>query len=243
MNSICIATYNGERYIKAQLDSILSQIAADDEVIISDDNSEDSTLDIIRQFNDKRIKIFLNTSSRHGAIGNFQNALTKVTGENVFLSDQDDIWLPTKYKVMLKMLGDYDLVHCNSIVVDDDLSILDDSFYNVLNNGKGIIKNLIKSTYYGSHMAFKSFLLKYALPFPETEEVGHDLWLGLIGEIVGKVIFIEDKLMYYRRHSDAFCSLFEGSSRSLKQKILGRLLMIRYLLKFEFKNKRRLNNV
>lgn len=233
MNSVCIATYNGEKYIEQQVYSILRQISLEDEVIISDDNSTDNTLFIIRNINDKRVTIISNDSNRHGAIGNFQNALCYVRGEYIFLSDQDDVWFENKYSKMLESLKNYDLVHCNSTVVDDSMNVLETSFYNVLHNGVGIIKNIKRSTYFGSHMAFNSRLLKYVLPFPDTEEIGHDLWIGLVAEMIGKVKFLDDRLMYYRRHSKAFCSIFDGSTRPLYKKLIGRLLMIMYVIKFK----------
>ena len=102
MNSICIATYNGEKYIHQQLTSILSQINIDDEVIISDDDSTDNTIEIIKSLNDKRIKII------HGGFHHFKwhfaNALQHSKGEYIFLSDQDDIWVEGKYQACLNKL-------------------------------------------------------------------------------------------------------------------------------------------
>ena len=211
MNSICIATYNGEKYIEQQVYSILKQISLEDEVIISDDNSTDNTLFIIRNINDKRITIISNDSNRHGTIGNFQNALYYARGKYIFLSDQDDVWFEN----------------------NDSMNVLETSFYNVLHNGVGIIKNIKRSTYFGSHIAFNSRLLKYVLPFPDTEEIGHDLWIGLVAEMIGKVKFLDDRLMYYRRHTKAFCSIFGGSTRPLYKKLIGRFLMIMYVIKFK----------
>lgn len=231
MNSICIATYNGEKYLRQQIESILNQISQDDEVIISDDGSTDKTIDIVNSFKDSRIKLLRN-SGRHGCIGNFQNALQEAKGDYIFLSDQDDIWLENKYSVLTKYLKDYDLVHHNSIIVDENLNVLKDSFYDLYKNGKGLIKNIKKSTYFGSHMAFERSLLNYVLPFPKTNEIGHDLWIGLVAEKKKfKVLFCDDKLIYYRRHMDAHCSLFEKSNRSIFVKIRGRILMIFNLLK------------
>lgn len=95
MISVCMATYNGEEYIKEQLESILCQLGEMDEIIISDDGSTDNTLNIIESYNDSRIKIHINTG-KHGFVYNFENALQKAKGEYIFLSDQDDIWLPEK---------------------------------------------------------------------------------------------------------------------------------------------------
>lgn len=94
---------------------------------------------------------------------------------------------------------------------------------------------MIKSSYYGSCMAFNKKLLQYALPFPMTNEIGHDLWLGLIGELIGKVCFFDKPLILYRRHQGAFCRISnveQKSQRALWRKLLGRIIMIRELMKF-----------
>ena len=90
MISVCMATYNGEKYIEEQLKSILSQLGENDEVIVSDDSSTDNTLAIVESFNDVRIKIFPNNKF-HSPIFNFENALKQATGDYIFLSDQDDV--------------------------------------------------------------------------------------------------------------------------------------------------------
>ena len=92
MISVCIATYNGEKYIKEQLLSILPQLGKKDEVIISDDHSTDNTLDIVKGLNDNRIKIVMNNREK-GYTSNFENALSYAIGDYIFLSDQDDIWM------------------------------------------------------------------------------------------------------------------------------------------------------
>ena len=102
MISVCIATYNGEKYIKEQLDSILPQLKKLDEIIISDDKSKDKTLKIIKTLNDSRIKIF--TNPKKGLISNFENAITKSSGDYIFLSDQDDIWHENKIQFYLTVL-------------------------------------------------------------------------------------------------------------------------------------------
>ena len=89
MISVCIATYNGEHYINQQLKSILSQLSYNDEIIISDDSSNDKTINIIESFNDKRIKL-LKYQKYFNPIYNFENTLKNVSGDYIFLSDQDD---------------------------------------------------------------------------------------------------------------------------------------------------------
>lgn len=94
-----MTTYNGEKYISVQLDSILKQLSENDEVIISDDSSTDRTVDVIKNFKDKRIKLY-EDNHFHSPIFNFENALEKASGDIIFLSDQDDVWLDNKVKIM-----------------------------------------------------------------------------------------------------------------------------------------------
>ena len=109
MISVCIATYNGEKYILEQILSILPQLKENDEIIVSDDSSTDTTLEIIKNINDKRIQIFKNTGN-HGVNSNFDNALKRAHGEYIFLSDQDDVWLPGKVDRCLAELRTADLI-------------------------------------------------------------------------------------------------------------------------------------
>ena len=94
MVSVCMATYNGGKYIKEQIDSILGQLSNNDELIISDDNSTDDTVDIINRISDSRVRLFFN--KQKGYTNNFENALKQVRGDIIFLSDQDDIWMDNK---------------------------------------------------------------------------------------------------------------------------------------------------
>ena len=91
MISVCLTTFNGEKYIVEQLRSILSQLESADEVIISDDNSVDCTLELIKNLEDKRVKIFINNQKR-GIQSNVENALNQAKGDIIFLSDQSDLY-------------------------------------------------------------------------------------------------------------------------------------------------------
>lgn len=96
MISVCLATYNGQQYILEQLQTILPQLSEDDEIIISDDNSTDNTVNLIKSINDNRIKIFINKSGKRIYTKNFENAINHSLGDFIFLCDQDDVWMPNK---------------------------------------------------------------------------------------------------------------------------------------------------
>ena len=128
MISVCIATYNGEKYIKEQLLSILPQLGKKDEVIISDDHSTDNTLDIVKGLNDNRIKIVMNNREK-GYTSNFENALSYAIGDYIFLSDQDDIWMSNKVDYCIAELKEYDLVVSDAILINSKGEKIDDSFF------------------------------------------------------------------------------------------------------------------
>lgn len=195
--SVCIATYNGEKYIYDQLQSILMQLSDNDEVIISDNYSSDKTVKIIELFNDPRIKLYF--LKKGDLIKNFENALLHASGEYIFLADQDDIWLQGKVQIMKEALESHDLVVSDCIVANGDLQIICTSFYSINRSGPSFFKNIIKNSYIGCCMAFNRKTLEASLPFPENIPM-HDWWIGLIGEVIGKVIFLDNNLILYRRH-------------------------------------------
>lgn len=243
MVSVCIATYNGEKYIKEQISSILSQIHENDEIIVSDDKSSDKTVNIIKSFNDNRIKIFIHKPV-NSFLGNFENAIIHSKGDFIFLSDQDDVWLPTKYEKMLPLLQKYDLVCSNSKLCNEHLDVINPDFFNYFNSGPGVIKNMIRGTYFGSCMAFRRSLLKYALPFPPTIEVGHDRWLGIVSEIVGKSYFYKEPLLLYRQTESSITGLLNPNykRRSYWKMFIGRIIQMRYVFSFFLKYKLHLNH-
>ncbi|MEJ5961290.1 glycosyltransferase [Pedobacter immunditicola] len=231
-HSVCMATFNGEKYIGAQIESILAQLGPDDELIISDDGSTDQTVEIIKTFSDSRIKLFQDYIFRD-PIKNFQHALRKSSGKYIFLSDQDDVWMEGKYTLMLQKLEKYDLVISDSLIVDQELKVLHPSFFDYFSSGRGLLKNMFKSSYYGSCMAFNRNVLEAALPFPDTKEIGHDLWIGLVAELRFSVFFFREPLIKYRRHEAVFTSKRVGKSkRNLIQMLNGRFIMTKEIIKF-----------
>lgn len=204
MISVCMATYNGSRYLKPQIDSIIAQLKPDDELIISDDSSTDGTTDIIKAYQNTQIKL-LEGCSFHSPVLNFENAIKEATGDYIFLSDQDDIWMPDKVPVMIRYLHNYDVVVSDCVVINSNGSTLYPSFQEVVKAKKGFIRNFIKNGYLGCCIAFRKEMLKYFLPFPKGIAM-HDIWIGLLTELIADVIFIPDKLILYRRHEGTLTS-------------------------------------
>ena len=219
-----MATYNGEKYIRQQLGSILGQIGESDEIIISDDSSSDRTVEIIKTFDDKRIRLLENNRFKSPAY-NFENALKKAVGDIIFLSDQDDIWLENKVKIMIGLLQQYELVVSDCIIINENEDILQESFFKIRGSKKGLLNNLIKNSYMGCCMAFNRRILDIALPFPDNLPM-HDMWIGMIGELYGKTYLCDQKLIKYRRHEHSASPTCGPSPYTLIDKISFRLNLL-----------------
>jgi glycosyltransferase involved in cell wall biosynthesis len=204
--SVCMATYNGEKYIKEQIQSILVQLSNHDELIISDDNSTDNTIGFIKEISDSRIKLFFNKEK--GYTSNFENALNQVKGDIIFLSDQDDIWVSNKVEICLKELESYDFVVSDCKVMNNKNRIISDSYFVLRNVKKTNFGNLIKFSFLGCCLAFRSSLLEKALPFPSDRKLcTHDNWLFLVGAFLFRYKVLDEKLIYYRRHNENVSTL------------------------------------
>ncbi len=200
--SVCMATRNGERFIRRQIETILRGLAPDDELVISDDSSTDGTLEIVRSFADPRIRLLPGNTFFHPAF-NFENALRRAGGQIIALADQDDVWLGNKVPVIRERFarapaGPHLLV-LDGQVVNGAEEVLEESIFASLEAGSGFWRNLYKNRYVGCCIAFSRELLDAALPFPRRIPM-HDMWLGQLCALVGTVEFVPIRTMKYRRH-------------------------------------------
>ncbi|CAH0419116.1 glycosyltransferase [Periweissella ghanensis] len=235
--SVLIASYNGENYIKEQISSIISQINFEDEIIVSDDGSTDSTIEIIRNFKDSRIKII--QGPRKGLIKNFENAINNSNGDVIIFSDQDDIWGSERINSLIKAFNNNaDLVISKSIAVDSNLNplkgILADPTFQ-----RGLIRNLYKNTYIGATMAIKKSELMKALPFPNSI-IMHDQWIGLNMELLNKNIQYEPSGILYHRRLES--NVTYNKKQSLFKKINDRLVMGLLILRVMIKSLTKVDN-
>jgi glycosyltransferase involved in cell wall biosynthesis len=199
-----MATYNGERYVKTQIASILNQLSPDDELIVVDDASSDRTCEIIESLRDARIRLERHTSNL-GVLRSFDDAIRQAVGDIVFLSDQDDLWAVDKVSTTLRTFQSHpeaDIVVSDATLIDDDGHPLGWSYYE--RRGKfrsGILANLFHCSYLGCTMAFRRRIRSRILPFPAEADVFHDLWIGTANALAGgKTLYIERPLVLYRRH-------------------------------------------
>ncbi|MDD6862300.1 MAG: glycosyltransferase family 2 protein [Prevotella sp.] len=226
MISVCVATYNGEKFIREQIDSILCQLSSDDEIIVSDDGSTDGTIVIINCIGDKRIRI-IEGPRKHSPTFNFENALKEAKGDYIFLADQDDVWKTNKVEVCMKWLQKYDCVVSDAQVTDSNLNPLYPSLYAIMQVRQGHIYNTVwKNGYTGCCMAFRRNILEASLPFPKDIPM-HDIWIGNVAAYKYNVKFIPDKLILFRRHKETISCNGKGSKYSIWQQMKFRWSIIK----------------
>lgn len=230
MISVCMATYNGAKYIREQIASVLPQLSEGDEIVLSDDGSTDATLDIVRAFDTPIIRIVQGPRIKSPS-KNFENALRHAKGDYIFLCDQDDVWAENKVQVMLEALREADCVVSDCRVTDARLHEIAPSFYAATGKREGKWYNLwVRNCYLGCCMAFRREILSRALPFPPGTPM-HDIWLGNVAAFHYSLKFIPDVLMSYRRHGDNASTTSTPSQTSIFEKVSFRISVAYNLLK------------
>jgi glycosyltransferase involved in cell wall biosynthesis len=214
-----MATLNGAAYLRRQLESILPQLLPEDELIVSDDGSDDGTMQIMRGLKDARIRLV--SGPRRGLSANFAFALAQARNDAIFLCDQDDVWQPDKVAHQSRLLGRYLLIVSDCTVTNQQGEVIHDSYFRLNRSGPGLLRNLVRNSFLGCCMAFRRELLSMASPFPDN--VPHDWWLGMVALIGGNVLFLPQQLVRYRRH-DATASFAAGTSgRKLSARLTDRV--------------------
>ena len=227
--SVAMAVYNGELYLKEQLDSILEQLLPDDEIVISYDKSSDTTWEIISAFakNDRRVKIYVNDNPC--VFGNFENAIQHCSGDYIFISDQDDIWDRCKRNEVLKSFEEKkaDMVVHNWVHINSGGKVISQLFFSMYKIGPNKVKNFVMPGYSGCCTAFHSSLTNLILPIPRN--VGaYDHWIGSIGELLGHIYFLDKVLIYHRMHGN---NITPKSRRKLIVVAKSRLNLAKELLR------------
>lgn len=236
--SVCMATYNGERYIKRQMDSILSQIDDNTEIVIVDDCSKDKTVEIVNDYNDSRVKIYMNENNL-GVNKSFEKAIKLAHGDYIFMADQDDIWEKLRFDAFCEMLESYQLVSGNTIAVDAEDTEIDFYLGELYTKDSALYKKNImrifagKAYYYGCAMAFRREMVDYIIPFPDNLE-SHDLYIATAANLLHSNYHME-KVVLRRRIHGKNASVVE---RSFLEKMYSRYILLNnyFILKKRMKS-------
>src|SRR6266542_4389331 len=208
--SIILCTYNGELFIKEQLDSLLWQTYPNIEIIISDDASSDGTVNILKQYmHDKRIKIVLQQKNL-GPVKNFEYAASLSKGKYIAFADQDDIWLPQKLEKLVASIKDSYLVFSDSFLINEygnkmniQLSQLRCMFST--NDTRGFI---FSNVVWGHAMLIHKNLLPYVLPIPS--QIPHDIWMAINATIVTGIRYLNEPLTLYQTLYNLYAQKVNG---------------------------------
>jgi len=226
--TIVLATYNGELYLREQLDSIFNQSFLDYQVLIGDDCSTDNTVKIIKEYQLKYQNIhLLRNAKRLGHVSNFENLISQVDNGYIALCDQDDIWYEDKLLEAMGTLESFTdmnlpmLFHSDLVGIDIKKVKLYDSFFEKRGYSfpkkRSIDIMLGRSGVMGNTMVFNQALKEKILPFPK-DLIVHDYWIALVNEFMGKRITYPNALIKYRIHESNTSQTFRASSKSFFRK-------------------------
>jgi glycosyltransferase involved in cell wall biosynthesis len=228
--SVCLAAYNGATHIEEQIESILSELDTHDELIVVDDKSTDDTADIVRGIHDDRIR-FVQAVANAGYVRTFERALMEARGEFVFLSDQDDVWIPGRVEAMISAMDGKDVVASNCEHFDGPPG----TFHEIrlrAEDSEHFVRNIIGIVvgyrlHWGCAMAVRNRILEQILPFPPHMAESHDQWIAMVGNVNRSIIYLEADTILHRLHGE---NLTPQGIRSASKIIRARVAFVRNVL-------------
>lgn len=220
--SIAMIVYNGEKYIREQIDTIINAMGEHDELVISYDKSTDNTLKIIEEYAATDGRIIILHNQKKGILENINNAVEHCRGSYIFTADQDDIWLENKIDKVVKRFKDTDadIVIHNGIFVTENKEQIGTNMFQDYNISKSPVRNFIKPTYWGECMVFNQEVKELAFPVPCKKGIGHDFWMGIISGFAGKKIVLYDEVLLLHR-------IHGGNQTPLKHRRFSQVLISR----------------
>jgi glycosyltransferase involved in cell wall biosynthesis len=226
--SVCMATYNGEAYVERQIASILEQLSPRDEVIVVDDCSTDRTIETLKKIGDSRIAIHVNDRNRR-EVFSFSRAISLAGNDIIFMSDQDDVWMPGRANLMKQRLieSGADVVSSNLQWIDAAEVPIDVPYDGVAASSsakhvRNIADILIgKTNYFGCAMAFRREFVPVVTPIPAFVE-SHDLWIALASNLARSNLHLDEPTLLKRKHDGNATSTV--SNRSLYRKLRSRAI-------------------
>ena len=231
--SVVVCTYNGEKFLRQQLDSLISQTYTDLEIIISDDNSTDSTVEIAESFQRKDPRILIHVNKNNlGYNRNFEHAFDLATGDFIAVCDQDDIWKPNKIEAMMPLFaGDAILVYCRSVRFRNQIPDVEKYCRRKLFIGNDIKRLMYVNDIAGHNIIFRKELLRLAKPFPEG--VFYDWWLTIVAAAFGTVRATDKVYTFHRWHTENATLRKKEQKIQTKAAASARFLTLQNILQLE----------
>ena len=234
--SVALCTYNGQQFLKQQLDSILNQTHKVDEIVVCDDGSTDKTIEILENYSanyPNTFYIYQNEINLR-SVKNFEKAVKLCSGDIIFLSDQDDVWVDNKVEKYVDYFDknpNIEVLASNGYCIDENSKVHDK--YSIWDVPQFLRDAKIKFDYYqiialqfnistGSTMAFKKEIVSKTVPFPVIKDFHHDEWIALISSKNKNFELLNEKYYYYRIHSNQQVGgVFFDKSAETKQRFLN----------------------
>lgn len=257
--SVAVCTYNGEKFLHPQIDSILGQSVQVDEIVVCDDGSKDQTSRILSEYQNKFpgiVKVHINTENLR-SVKNFEKAISLCTGDIIFLSDQDDLWHPDKVKDFLKVFEEnptVEVIASNALTINEQGKTIEKkTIWDIFSLFKQHhipytyfeVINLVGNIATGANMALRRSIINDIIPFPDNH-YHHDEWIALVSSCKNTFYFIDDKKSCYRIHDQQQVGgiFFKDSEDIMMQRfnihnnnVSFRILKRRILLLKDKKNK------
>ncbi|WP_309103240.1 glycosyltransferase [Microbacterium sp.] len=242
--SVCIATYNGGRYLREQLESVLAQLGPDDEIVIVDDASSDDSVGIVESFADPRLTVHRNVENL-GYVRSFERAMSLARGDVLLLCDQDDVWIDGRVDALCAGTALHAVAASNIVLLGSERALsspltgrpwllrAQDSEHSLRNELRILLGD---APYFGCAMAVRRDALALVLPFPSYLTESHDLWIATAANAAGEMVHIERPSLRRRVHdANASTSRPRGVAAALRSRIL--------LLRLWFDARRRLRRL
>ena len=218
--SVALCVFNGERYLAAQLDSLLAQEGVDLDIVAVDDRSTDGSLALLRAYaaRDRRITVHENAENL-GHLRSFEACMRRCAAPLIAPCDQDDVWAPRKLARLVEAIGDADLAYCDSAYIDANGRLLgrkasDD--VGPMHAGRDALRIALHNTVSGHAMLVRREVFESALPFPA--QLYHDWWLAIRASAGRGIVYVDDALVQFRRHDEAVSSMGKDACAGMARK-------------------------
>lgn len=226
--AILLATYNGEKYVEEQIESLMTQKGIETKLYIHDDLSTDNTMSIVEKMSSKypnRITL-INSTQNLGVVKSYQFLLDNVEADFYFFSDQDDVWCEDKVIQEINILAMSEkrpaLVYSDLQIVDANLNVISNSMFNHMNVKNTdklcmlLVQNVITGNTVGFNLSLRNLLVN-VFRMDNESVLMHDGWIGLIASIYGDLSFLNKPTIYYRQHTNNVVGAKKGKLRKIFQ--------------------------